>query len=152
MLLQSLPHFLSCGSLSFMQSCSITEIMTHASSVSLKRMNIAEMEKRSGMTGNHRISCDVCHASTALNNIDCLRSSQPAAPRHDNSALMQHLLPTAPPDGSRQLHGSRILIGRGVCYPAAVCLARGKHALKPLAFHACEQSGFRGKRLNSNRP
>ncbi len=46
------PHFLSCVSLSFMQSCSITEMITHASSVSLNRMNIADIENRSGMTGN----------------------------------------------------------------------------------------------------
>ena len=35
-----------------MQSCSMTEMITHASSVSLNRMNIAEIEKRSGMMGN----------------------------------------------------------------------------------------------------
>ena len=35
-----------------MQSCSITEMMTHASSVSLNRINIAEIEKRSVMMSN----------------------------------------------------------------------------------------------------
>ena len=46
------PHFLSFSRLSFTHSCSITETMMHASSVSLKRINIADMEKRSGMVGN----------------------------------------------------------------------------------------------------
>lgn len=46
------PHFLSFSRLSFTHSCSITETIMHASSVSLKRINIADMEKRSGMVGN----------------------------------------------------------------------------------------------------